>query len=322
MFELTSQKKGRKISAFVFKELLYSYMLGDLDKERKLAMDEYVRDNKDAQIFMAQLVAGQKYCSQVGKTTVNPKFLLEVARIKGPMEEVASWSNWRQWPAPVQWCAEAMVAAVVVGVLVIVVPWNQLGLFQPMSSEIKLAQEKPIVVDDKTPLPKETAPVVATTTSPVAPAVLPPPPTETKVVAAAPAKNKPGKIAAVVAQQTSAPVSDPKSGDQPLTAKNKPGIPQGLLFGFDMEVVDAQSIAMDVKAKIEDLGGKKAGQVELGWPRPNPKGNYYHFTMPEIHYQDLVTALNGYAPLKISKNPHDRVMPPGQIRVILFIKDK
>ncbi len=98
-----------------------------------------------------------------------------------------------------------------------------------------------------------------------------------------------------------------------------PPAPKGLIYRMMMKIPDVKDMADDVRDKIVSLGGKKAGQVELGWRKPN--GNYYHFSMPEKNYDELVKSLGGYGPVRIYKNPHPRVMPPGVIRIILWIED-
>lgn len=97
---------------------------------------------------------------------------------------------------------------------------------------------------------------------------------------------------------------------------------KGLLYRIIMTSESAETVSADVVAKLTAMGAEKAGQVELGWRKKNPDGNYFHFTMPDASYNELVKTLGGYGPVRIYKNPHERVMPEGQIRIILWIEDR
>jgi hypothetical protein len=88
-----------------------------------------------------------------------------------------------------------------------------------------------------------------------------------------------------------------------------------------MNLSDANKSSVEIKKQIEALGGTKAGQVELGWRKKNPPGNYFHFALPQVSYQKLLDELGKYGAVRIYKSPHARIMPEGQIRIILFIED-
>lgn len=93
---------------------------------------------------------------------------------------------------------------------------------------------------------------------------------------------------------------------------------RGFVYRMSMPTSKVEAITPDVRAKIEALGGKKAGEVELGWKRRS--GSYFHFAMPESGYDTLVEYLRGHSPVRIQKAPHRRIMPAGQIRIILWLE--
>lgn len=96
----------------------------------------------------------------------------------------------------------------------------------------------------------------------------------------------------------------------------------GMLYRVMMTVTNSDDVAQELKRKIIEDGGTKAGQVELGWRKKNPNGNYFHFAYPEAKYEQFIRTLGSYGQVRIYKNPHERVMPEGQIRMILWIEDK
>jgi hypothetical protein len=85
-----------------------------------------------------------------------------------------------------------------------------------------------------------------------------------------------------------------------------------------MTLSDLEDITPKITQQIKELGAEKAGEVELGWRRGS--GRYYHFTIPENSEQRLLESLRVYGPVRISKDPHPRLMPEGQVRFILWIE--
>ncbi len=93
---------------------------------------------------------------------------------------------------------------------------------------------------------------------------------------------------------------------------------KGFVYRAFMTLNDLDEIGPKMTADIIALGGEKAGEVELGWKRGN--GRYYHFTLPETNDKKILERLQVYGPVRISKDPHPRVMPPGQVRFILWVE--
>jgi hypothetical protein len=84
--------------------------------------------------------------------------------------------------------------------------------------------------------------------------------------------------------------------------------------------VDALGMVSDGAAKkILALGGKKAGQVQLGWERDDDE-RYFHFSLPEKNKKALIDYLSTFGPVRLSSQEHPLVMPEGKIRIILVVK--
>jgi hypothetical protein len=92
---------------------------------------------------------------------------------------------------------------------------------------------------------------------------------------------------------------------------------RGFVFRGFMTVPNIEDVSDQIVQQIKELGGAKAGEVELGWKRGTLR--YFHFTLPQASEERLLELLRAYGPVRISKDPHPRVMPEGQVRFILSI---
>ncbi|MES2856358.1 MAG: hypothetical protein V4692_10875 [Bdellovibrionota bacterium] len=114
-------------------------------------------------------------------------------------------------------------------------------------------------------------------------------------------------------------VATPASTPAPTAAPAKQAkVPTGYVFRAFMTLENLDDLAPEITDQIFALGGEKAGEVDIGWKRGN--GRYYHFALPEENEQKLLEQLQVYGPVRISKDPHPRVMPTGQVRFILWIE--
>jgi acetylornithine/succinyldiaminopimelate/putrescine aminotransferase len=77
-------------------------------------------------------------------------------------------------------------------------------------------------------------------------------------------------------------------------------------------------VSQKVVAIIQKLGGKKAGQVELGWKKGDSR--YFHFTIPESHYTEFNQSLQDIGQIQLKKEKHPRVMPQGSMRIIMSLE--
>jgi hypothetical protein len=131
-----------------------------------------------------------------------------------------------------------------------------------------------------------------------------------------PAKDKPAPVAAA-ATPAASQVAATATAQIPQTQTAPKGEPQGFLYRSYIKLSNIDASTAKIREKIIQLGGRKAGSVELGWRKG--KGSYFHFTMPEKNYDQLVQMIEEYAGkgVKIQKDKHDRVMPDGVIRFII-----
>ncbi len=107
----------------------------------------------------------------------------------------------------------------------------------------------------------------------------------------------------------------PDLTDKKIIDKNK----SGGLFRGRLTVTDVQQVILVAKEKIIGLGGKKAGEVELGWMK-NEGTSYFHFSFPDENKSVLEDFLKQFGALELVFEPHPRSMPKGFKRYIIEIK--
>lgn len=95
---------------------------------------------------------------------------------------------------------------------------------------------------------------------------------------------------------------------------------QGGLYRGVILVSDLETVSDRITEKLVALGGKKAGEVELGW-RKSPHVAYYHLTIPEGSVSDVKDFLKNFGQLKLEFENHPRLMPVGLKRMILEVKE-
>jgi hypothetical protein len=224
---------------------------------------------------------------------------------------------------------------VVFGIVIVltIMPWQKVMQLSDLGSkEVILAEatktettapvieQKPEFVDEEV---KSSAPIKAT-----------PETKPTAVVAAATTATAPAAGTAKQPATPPAPVATPvavaKATPKPVEAKETEtaaadttatATSGGFLYRGEVEITNIDSNGPKITEKIAELGGRKAGSVELGWKK-TPTSMYYHFTIPEAKYQDLLTFLAQYGKPKISKEKHPRVMPDGIIRLIVTVDEQ
>lgn len=322
-------RPARKLSNFIAQELLYDYMRGALSADRQTAMKESLQSSPDLQYELRSMSDAEKYAQELSKTKISPIYLEELSQIRPGTEVFLDKLRWKNWPDFMRWATEALLISIVVAVAAMFVPWASFNFEFPKStSNVMLAEIKEAPSgQDASPTPSVTVPPEdSTSTTPVA--VSASAPVTASVAATAPeptpvsARTEPMEDEAVTEPESELKAAQTIASGTSTAEAKKVATPKGLLYRVMMSIESDDEITQSIRDKIVELGGEKAGQVELGWKKKNPDGSYYHFTLPENNYQELITTLGVYGPVRIYKNPHDRVMPEGQIRIILWVEEK
>ena len=87
--------------------------------------------------------------------------------------------------------------------------------------------------------------------------------------------------ASVAASATIAGTKEmPTSAQAGLVDKSAQTKSTGWIYRGQFHVTNAEMVSPKIKDKIKDMGGQKAGEVEIGWQK-TPNIYYFHFTVPE-----------------------------------------
>ncbi len=329
--KVTLSKKGRReVSSFIGHELLYDYFTGSLDQERSVAVAEHIKFSRDAQLDLEKIQNGNKYASELGRTVVSQAIVERVNTPSTYLSVLIEKTQFEKWPLGLKWGLEAMLVVLAMVLVLSLAPWQKVfdwtqGL---SSSEVILAQVKRghtvVAVEDRPEYVDEGIPSSGANGS------------ENKVVdknSAAAIPSPAGKTAALDKEPAKLAVKETSNAagntevDKSLTLKEEANSGTtgmsgegGFLYRGQFNVTNLDSTGSKITEKINSLGGRKAGAVELGWKK-TPTSIYYHFTIPQGKYQELVTFLQTLGDVKMTKEKHPRVMPDGIIRVIFTVDE-
>ncbi len=289
-FKKTSDQK---ISYLFTNENLIDYALGSLPKNMENKVELGIKQFPSLQ---ASLVIYKKVFHQI-KDLVNDQ---ELFMLKAPIElaavpfEISPTSERLKLLSQYKKPISISTVSIILMALVFIRPRWVENLSSTTKNQAFVLQEikKPQMAVEETE-PKPASTVVATNSSRQAPTPV------------------------IVLSKSSKPVAVEKP-----VAKSKPANievkKQGGVFRGILTVNDLDEVTPKIIDKIVNLGGKKAGEVELGWKK-SPKVGYYHFTLP----QDSVESVNQYLKLfgdyKVVFENHPRLLPPGTKRFIIEV---
>ncbi len=319
--KISFSKKGkREVSPFVGHELLYDYLGGNLDSERHTAVAEHVKFSRDAQLDLSKIENGQSYAEKLSETVVSQPIIEQIGIPSSYLTVLLQKSQFDRWPQGLKWGLEALVVVAAIVVVLTITPWQkvvQLGM-STGSKEVILAEvsrtesapiveENPQFVDEdlKADSKADAVAAIGAKTSP------------------SPADAKAEATIKIAQQEPAKPLTPapPKEVDAKTKADSAAAAASGgFLYRGEIAVTNLESVEPKITEKIRELGGRKAGSVELGWKK-TPNSAYYHFTIPEARYQELTNFLSIYGKTDLVKEKHPRVMPDGIVRLILTVDE-
>ncbi len=300
----------RTLSKFLCQEIMYDYVTNKLDKARVLAVEECL--SKDPELKQAELALREaiNYCDQLSKTEITQPFMDQISADPPWYQAIKRGTSWRTWPEPLKWAFEAGAVSLCVAVFVYLTPWHKIGFFNKNFSGITL------VDDRRVPILKDLSEVDASASNieegPVKIVIALPPPVPHE-------ESSQKKATAPSPKETSAYI---EAEAKKLKTKTITKAVKGNAFVYRafMSSGRIDELTPEIVATLSTLGGKKAGQVELGWKKPN--GSYFHFSISEEQYLKALVYLNKISPVTVEKSAHRRVMPEGFVRVILWVEKK
>jgi hypothetical protein len=305
-----SKKGQRQLSQFVGQELIYDYFVGSLDEGRKKAVEDFLKQNPDANKDFQKIRNGIQYADQLALIKVSEPLFDKISAPASFIQMIIQKIRFDEWHPALRGAFEAAIIATGVSLVAVFVPWHQVMEIKLADQDFILTEvsrnetrprgsEQEVANKDQEIFPYEAETVTTTTTVPIVKASLPLP-----------------TVPQLAAVAVSAPVEKAERVEETVGGAKL----TGFLFRGSLHLVNPQVVAPKLAEKITDLGGRKAGEVELGWMRGT--GAYFHFTIPEDKYAELETILKEYGEYKVQKERHGRTMPKGIIRLIITAEDK
>ncbi len=95
---------------------------------------------------------------------------------------------------------------------------------------------------------------------------------------------------------------------------------QGGLYRASIQVSDVDALTARITDRLVALGGRKAGEVELGWKK-TAKVSYYHLILPTENVEEAKMFLSKFGQLNIQFENHPRLMSNGSKRMILEVRE-
>ena len=320
----------KKITPFLAQEMLYDFATDRLDPDRKDAIEEFLKNDKECRNLLDAIHRGGEYAEKLSGTKLKSDLVHQLMDAENVLSLGKRYSSPMQWPDSIRWSLMAIVISSLVAATVALVPWNKMPTFQSKPTDtIEIAKlhgpPEPTKgdvppeaaetlpedneqhgsgddVEDEGPEAAQAAKVVANQKQPPTPA---PPP-----LADQGDRGREGKP--VTPNEEIAKAQASAAGE-----KHDPKA-KGFVYRAFMTLNDLETLGPKLSEQIIELGGEKAGEVELGWKRGT--GRYYHFALPESNEEKILEILRAYGPVRISKDPHPRVMPKGQVRFILWVE--
>jgi len=298
-----SKKGQRQVTPFTGNELLYDYISGILDEERKRAVEAHLENSREAQQDLQKIQIGQQYAEKLKQIQVTSALQDRLSAPSSYLSVLFKKSRFDQWPVGLKWGLEALVVVFVIVTFLTVAPWEKV-------MKLRLSTGSSDVV-----LTELNKGITSKTTTAEAPA-----PVESPQFVDEGIKKEPAATPMVVAAASPAPAVKIKATPVPEQNAESTKASTGYLYRGQIEVTNLEAVGPKIVEKILELGGRKAGEVELGWEK-TPGSAYFHFTIPEAKYEELQAFLSGYGTAKITKGEHPRVMPDGIVRLIITVDE-
>ncbi len=314
--EIIKLKKihGRDMSEFTANYLLFEFARDTLDKERKASVEKVMESNPELQNEFIRLINGMQYCEKLSETLVNDAAIKQIEQQSSQVNFIVNRLRWHQWPLGFKWILEAGLVGLLLVFVLNVLPLNRIiHLNDSTDNQFVIAEvdrkkktetaeqpeankQNPSFVDEEV---KQPPVVVATNTT-------------SKVVELKP-KVEPPKAALPIQPPV---VAVAATADKVIQPKSS-----GWIYRGQFLVTNAVAVSPKIKDRILELGGQKAGEVEIGWQK-SPNLYYFHFTVPEAKLAELEALLKEFSTGKMIKEAHPRVMPDGIVRLLFTVEEK
>jgi hypothetical protein len=311
-----SKKNQRIISSFIGQGLLYDYLTNTLDPERKKSVEDFLRANPEAQMDAQKIQNALKYTEKLAQTEIAAELLEKVAVSASYGQNVMNKIRFDEWSPALKMALEGTVVALGITTLAVLIPWHKVMDLMFGSREVILAEV------EKAPAEQIASDLESNTSSTKESETFPDEGTPTTTTLKTAAVTMVATVSTTTSSSTTmtmppSPAEESERAAGVVAASEKR---TGVLYRGIINVTNVKAVTPKLVEKVQELGGRKAGQVELGWFKGD--SSYFHFTMPESRYQELQEFFQEYGQLTIKQEAHERVMPEGIRRIIITVYEK
>jgi hypothetical protein len=319
-------KDSRKLSEFLAKGLALDYVLGALDPDRKASFELALKEFPSLQEEIKRIKSGLEMAKRLQQIELKPQLATELGNQVSYFESLKAVFNIEKMPPALRLSIEGIFIALAVATLAVVIPWNSVlemnfGPQQVVLSEVvKNSSEEghlETAINDQGTVqyPDDVNVQKAQQVSGTAQTVsesIPPIAAQTAQVTKGPIAQAPVKPAEKLPETKNLAATPAESRTDDSKA--------GALYRGTVHVTNFKAVTPKFVEKLQELGGRKAGQVELGWLKG--ESSYFHFTIPDGKYEEMEIFFKTYGNLVVQRESHERIMPDGIRRVIITVYEK
>ena len=304
--------------------MLYDYLAGELDDERRAAVEACIESDSETRAERDALKAGLACAEALSLAEPAPEFVEALGRAEYAASLGRKFARWSNWPETLRWSLIAVGVSCVVAFAFTFAPKRFLTFgsshpdtveLAPLGGPADVAQNVAESDSEKSDDAEAGSAADAGDASG----------DEDESAAAAPSPNAKPSPRAEAPPPPPAPAEGAPPDEQaeagasaPEPASKSESKPKGFVCRAWLSASNVETATPKIVDAIHELGGEKAGEVELGWKRG--AGSYFHFSLPSKNEQEILDRLKAYGRVRISKDPHPRVMPAGQVRFILWVE--
>lgn len=329
-----SKYKARELTDFFSEELVYDYIAKSIDNERQQAFEKHLLKSNKVKEKLAQTNAVLHQVEELDRIRISEEVmvLLQPQR-KSLVGQFKKGLRSQQFQTRKYFYLQYIFIFSAISFFIFLTPWRQLIPWMTSDNEGKVvltevrnskddlkkrmqARQDEMANDKTTEFTDEAngegAPTLADNNVTPEPAIEKPKETVSPVASAE--KNPVNKVPTV--GQVEENLKAPTKVETPAAA----AADTGYVYRGTVRIASIEVNGEKITEYIKSIGGRKAGDVELGWKK-GPKTLYYHFTVPESKYEELKTFMERFGRTKLSKDKHPRKMPQGIIRLIVEVEE-
>ena len=133
MADETPKKNRRKLTPFLCQEMLYDYATDRLDNERKMAVQEFLKTDKECQAILDGITKAITFTELLAKTEPSAEIQSHLKESENIASLGRKYSSWREWPDVMRWAIVCFLLVICTAAIVSAVPWKKLSVLSDRS---------------------------------------------------------------------------------------------------------------------------------------------------------------------------------------------